>query len=180
MLDTREIVVTVFSMTDKANQVRFLEKIFLVANISPKVVFEMHFLILSGVNIDFLGREFQWRTYTTEEALPTTRHIELVSKKKFAFAALDPESETFVIHVASLSYVMLLSFSPFDVHPSHRSQIAGLISKEAFTKVPSKYIDFTDVFSLDLEFKFPEHTRIKTAVSNWLMVKNHLMDLFIT
>ena len=57
MLETYRIVVTVFSVKDKANQVRFFEETFLVANVSPKVVFEMSFLTLSGADIDFLGRE---------------------------------------------------------------------------------------------------------------------------
>ena len=55
MLVTFRIVVATFSITDKANQVRFFEKIFLVANISLKVVLGMFFLTLSDENIDFLG-----------------------------------------------------------------------------------------------------------------------------
>ena len=42
-------------MVDKANQVRFFEETFLVANVSPEVVFGMPFLNLSGVNVDFSG-----------------------------------------------------------------------------------------------------------------------------
>ena len=45
MLDTFEMVVIAFSVTNKANQVRFFEETFLVANVSPKVVFGMLFLI---------------------------------------------------------------------------------------------------------------------------------------
>ena len=65
----------------------------------------MLFLTLSGADIDFLDQELQWRTYTTQAALPTTRRVELVSKKEFAAAALDPEHETYVIHVGSVSSV---------------------------------------------------------------------------
>ena len=57
ILDTYRIVVTVFSLTDKANQVRFFEKTFLVANVSPEVVFGMFFLTLSDVDIDFFDQE---------------------------------------------------------------------------------------------------------------------------
>lgn len=53
-LDIYEIIVVVFSVMNKVNQVKFFEEIFLVANISPKVVFRMLFLTLSAVNIDFL------------------------------------------------------------------------------------------------------------------------------
>ena len=54
MLDPFGIVVTAFSVTDKANRVRFFEKTFHVANISPKIVLEMLLLTLSGTDIDFL------------------------------------------------------------------------------------------------------------------------------
>ena len=53
-LDTYEMVVAVFLVMDKANQVKFFEKIFLVANISLEVVFKMFFLNLSSANVDFL------------------------------------------------------------------------------------------------------------------------------
>ena len=120
MLDTFGMVVAAFSVTDKANRVRFFEKTFLMANVSPKVVLGMLFLSLSDADIDFLGQELWWKTYTIEEAFPIIRHIELVSKKEFVAATLDPESDTFVIHVASLSSDTSPSFSPLDVYPSHR------------------------------------------------------------
>ena len=56
-LDTHEMVLTVFSVEDKANQIRFFEETFLVANISLEVVLGMLFLILSGADVDFSGRE---------------------------------------------------------------------------------------------------------------------------
>ena len=48
------MVVAAFSLTDKANYIRFFEETFLVANASPKVVFGMFFLTLNNTNIDFL------------------------------------------------------------------------------------------------------------------------------
>ena len=162
MLDTFGMVVAAFSVTDKANRVRFFEETFLVANVSLEVVLGMPFLTLSGADVDFSGRELRWKTYTAEEALLTTRRVELVGKKEFADAALDPESETFVVHVASLSSNASPSSSPLklDVHPSCRSQVSGLIAKEAPTKVPVEYSDFADIFSPDLTSELPEHTGI--------------------
>ena len=118
MLNTFKMVVNAFPVTDKANRVRFFEETFLVVNVSPEVVLGMFFLTLSGADVDFSDRELRWKTYTNEEALPTTRRVELVGKKEFAIAALDPESETFVIHIASLSSDMSPSSSPLklDVH----------------------------------------------------------------
>ena len=156
-LDTHGMVVASFSVVDKANRVRFFEETFLVANVSPEVVLGMPFLILSGADVNFSGRELWWRTYTTKEAFPTTRRVELVGKKEFAAAALDPEYKTYVVHVASLSSTPLPSRN---VHPSRRPQISGLIAEEAPTKVPAEYLDFADVFSSDLASELPEHTGI--------------------
>ena len=58
-LDIYKMIVVAFLMTDKANQVKFFEKIFLVANVSPKVVFGILFFILSSANIDFLDQKLR-------------------------------------------------------------------------------------------------------------------------
>ena len=81
-----------------------------------------------------------------------------MDKKEFAVAALDPEYETYVVHVVSLSSTPLVAF--LDVHPFRRPQISGLIAKEAPTKVPTEYLDFADVFSPDLASELPGHTGI--------------------
>ena len=85
-----------------------------------------------------------------------------MGKKEFAAATLDPEYETYVVHITSLSCTPLMSFgSPsLDVYPSQRPQISGLIAEEAPTKVPTKCLDFADVFSSDLASELPEHTKI--------------------
>ena len=136
-LDTYGMVVAAFSVTDKANQVRFFKKTFLVANVSPEVVFGMHFFTLSNANIDFLDRDLRWRTYTTKEVLPTTRRVELVGKKKFVVAMLDSKYETFVVHIASLNLVL-------GIYPDREAQIVSLLTKKV--KIPDKYLDFPNVF----------------------------------
>ena len=83
-----------------------------------------------------------------------------MGKKEFAVIVLNPESETFVVYVVSLSFEASPSSSLFDIHPSHKPQASGLIAKEALTKVSTKYSDFVDVFSPDLVSKLPEHTGI--------------------
>ena len=82
---------------------------------------------------------------------------------------LDPEYNTFVVHVVFSSFVIFLSFILFntDVYLSCRFQIAGLIAKKAFTKVFAKYVKFADIFFLDLVFKLSKHTKIN----------NHAMKL---
>ena len=80
-----------------------------------------------------------------------------MGKKEFAAAALDPEYETYVVHIASLGSNLLTS--PV-VHPFRRPQISGLIAEKASTKVPAEYSDFADIFSPDLASKLSEHTGI--------------------
>ena len=54
------------------------------------------------------------------------------------------------------------SFSPLElnVHPFRRPQVSNLIAKEALTKVSAKYLDFADIFFLDLASELLEHTGI--------------------
>ena len=58
-LDIYGMVVAAFSVMDKANRVRFFEKTFLMANVSPEIVLGMLFLTLSNVDIDFSGQKLQ-------------------------------------------------------------------------------------------------------------------------
>ena len=160
ILDTYGMVVAAFSMKDKANRVRFFQEIFLVANVSPEVFLGMLFFTLSSADIDFSGQQLQWRTYTTGKTLPTIRHVKLVDKKEFAAAAFDPEHKTYVIHVRPVSSDALPSSSPLNIHFFRKSQISGLIVKEAPIKVFVKYSDFAYVFSSDLAFELLEHSGI--------------------
>ena len=75
---------------------------------------------------------------------------------------LDPEHETYVVHVGSVSSNASPSSSPLklDVHTSRRSQISGVIVEEAPTKVPVKYADFVNVFFPDLASELPNHIGI--------------------
>ena len=56
-LEIYKMVVAVFSITNQANKVRFFEKIFPVANVSPDMVLKMLFLTLNDANINFPKRE---------------------------------------------------------------------------------------------------------------------------
>ena len=47
-----------------------------------------------------------------------------------------------------------------DVHSSYKSQISGLIVKETSIKVPNKYVDFADIFFLDLASESSKYIKI--------------------
>ena len=99
------MVLADFQVEDKLKRARFLQETFLLANIDAEIVLSMPFLIFRNVDVQFVEKKLTWRSYNTAEALPTTKRVELINKKKFAKAALDENSETFVVHVASLNLV---------------------------------------------------------------------------
>ena len=141
-METYGIVVSIFSVSDQDSRKRFFQKSFLLADVKPKIVLAMPFLIISNVDVNFQAQDLQWRSYTTGDILPTTKRVELLGKKKFVTTALDSEHEVFIIHIAALS------LNPDDgVHPLRRAQIAYLKADEALIEVLSEYTDFVDIFS---------------------------------
>ena len=71
-----------------------------MANNKFEVVVGMPFLKISNANVAFGEGTLIWRSYTTNEALLTTERVQLADPKKFVIAALDADSETFIVHVA--------------------------------------------------------------------------------
>ncbi len=74
-----------------------------------EVVLRMPFLALSNVNFQFNAEKLTWRTYTTAKALPITSWVKLIDKREFVRAALDKNSETFVVHVSALEAMTIHS-----------------------------------------------------------------------
>lgn len=65
-----------------------------------EVVLGIPFLFFNNADIQFDMGEFIWKSYTTIEALCTTNRMELIDKYELIKAALDENSETFVVYVA--------------------------------------------------------------------------------
>ena len=112
----------------------------------------MPFLTLSNADIKFAQKELTWRSYTTAEALPTTKRVEIIDRKEFAKAALDENVEAFVVHVTSLS------LNSMAMHPAREAQIASLVAEEV--KIPTEYSDFSDVFLEEKASILPEATEM--------------------
>ena len=96
------MLISGFSFQYKMSKIRFFEKIFLTTDTCMEVGLGIYFLTLSNADIPFDTESFTWRSYSTAEALPTARWVELIGKHKFAKTALDENSETFVMHVVAL------------------------------------------------------------------------------
>ena len=129
-----------------------------MANISSFVILEMLFLTLSSINIDFPKRELQWRYYTTEQAFLTIKLVELVRKKEFAVAALNPGYNTFVVYIAS--FESFRNNQESNIYLFCRVQITALIANEAPNSIFIEYSEFTDGFSPKLASELFEHTEI--------------------
>ena len=136
----------------------------MLANTSVEVVLGILFLFLSNADFLFGAKELTWRSYTTEEALPTSRRVELIDKKKFAKEAMDENSKTFVVHVLALKAPKPAGMP---IHPSRAAQIAAQSPSEptlaapqwdkTSTEISSEYSDYADVFSTDLAMELPEN-----------------------
>ena len=101
-LQTFGTVLASFQVEDKLGRAWFFQKLFLLADITMQLMLGMLFLTLSNADVSFLQRELIWKSYTVDEALPTTKWVELIDKKEFAKAALDADLEIFVMHVVTL------------------------------------------------------------------------------
>ena len=99
-LETFGMVIADFQVEDKGGRPRFFQETFLIADTKFEVVLRMFFLKISNADIAFGERTFTWKSYTINEALSTTKRVQLVDPKEFIIAALDVDSETFVMHIA--------------------------------------------------------------------------------
>ena len=77
----------------------------------------MLFLKLSIVNMLFGKKTLTWKSYTTNKTLPTTKWIQLIDQKEFVIAALDADSNTFIVHVA------IRERDEMTIDPNQKSQI---------------------------------------------------------
>ena len=67
------MVIANFQEEDKGDRSRFFQEPFLVADTKFKVVLGMLFLKISNINVTFIEGKLTWKSYTTNNALPTTK-----------------------------------------------------------------------------------------------------------
>ncbi len=167
-LETYEIVVSTFLVSDKDKRERFFKESFLLADIKLDIVLKMPFLTMNNLDINFHTWDLQWRSYTTGEVFPNTRQVELIGKKRFAAVTFDPDHEVFVVHIAALS----VNLSD-DVYPSRKAQIAYLKVDEAHINESCERVCwFCKRFFAEIGCKAPKAHRNQRSchrVSGWLI-----------
>ena len=155
-LETFGIVIANFQVEDKGGKPRFFQETFLVADTKFEVVLGMLFLKISNADVAFGEETLTWKSYTIKEALPTTKRVQLVDPKEFVIAALDADSETFVVHVAIRERKEMAMDSGRKAQ--NKAQVGALLFDEAPTKVPAEYSDYSNVFLAENAAELPENT----------------------
>lgn len=97
------------------------------------------------------------RSYIIVEALPTINQVELINKREFAKVALDENSNTYIVYVATL---VATKADSIKFHPSQASQLVVLQWSKTSTKILAKYTDYADIFLFHLAMEFPENSNI--------------------
>ena len=83
-----------------------MKETFLFTDISVEIMLDMFFFKLSNANIEFAEKKHIWKSYTTAAALPTSKEVELINKKKFAKKEMNKDFEMFVIYIAALKALL--------------------------------------------------------------------------
>ena len=82
-LEIFEMVIADLEMKYKAGRSRFFQEIFLRVDTKFEAVLEMLFLKISNTDVGFGKETLTWKSYTTNEALPSTEQVQLVDPKEF-------------------------------------------------------------------------------------------------
>lgn len=150
------MVIALFLMDNKDKKFCYFKMTFLIADISMDITFNM-FFFLHNIQINFIYWEFRYRSYIIENGLPTTKWVKLIRKKEFAAISLDLENQIFIIHIA---FIINL-----DLHRLFKkAQITLLKVDKTFITVPSKYTNFTNLFSPVLIIELFKHIGINTHI----------------
>lgn len=65
----------------------------------------MLFLFCSNTNFQFSAKKLNQRSYTSVESSFTTRQVEIIDKYEFAKAALNKNTEIFMVYVSAFAAV---------------------------------------------------------------------------
>ena len=148
------MVIADFQVKDKISRPRFLQKTFLVTNTKFDVILGMLFLKISNADMLFDKEIFTWKIYTTNNALPTTKQVQIVDSEEFVIAALDINNKMFVMHIT------IWKQEEIPVYFENQAQIRALLFDKASTEVPAAYSNYNNIFSVEYAIEFLENTKI--------------------
>ena len=143
-----------FQLEDKASRPRFFKKTFLIINPKFEIILEIFFLKISNADMLFGEKILTWKSYITNKALPTTKQVQIVNSKEFVIAALNINSETFIVHMT------IRKQEEMPMYSEKQAQIRALLFDKAFTEVPAEYSDYSNVFSVENAVELLENNGI--------------------
>ena len=129
-----------------------------MADTKFEMILEMFFLKISNADMSFGEGTFTWKTYTTNKALLTTEQVQIINKKDFMIAALDANSETFVVYMA------IQKWEKMPVYSKKQAQVGVLLFKKAPTEIPAEYSDYSNIFSGEYVAELLENTGMNEYV----------------
>ena len=94
------MIIVNFQVEDKTNRLKFFQEAFLMANTKFEVILGIPFIKLSNTDVLFGKKTLTQRTDTTNEALSTTKQVQIINKKNFVIMALIINNKTFVMYMA--------------------------------------------------------------------------------
>ena len=125
-----------------------------MADTQFEVILRMSFLKISNVDVSFGERILTWKSYTTNEALLTTKRVQRVDPKEFVIAALDANSKTFVVHV------IVWEREEMPMYLEKQAQIGALLFDKASIEVQMEYFNYSNVFLAKNAVELAENTGI--------------------
>lgn len=163
-----EMIITLFLIDNKDEKSCFSKKMFLLTNISMDIAFEIVFFIISNNRINYNNKDFRWWSYTITKAFFTIKEVPLIGKKEFAVVIIVSNDKIFVVYIISLISLYL------DIYSSYRVKIVYLKADKISIIVVFEYIDFVDVFSLDLVVELLEHIKINNDAIELINDKQYI------
>ena len=169
-LETFEMVIADFQVEDKSGRPKFFQETFLVADTKFEIILGMLFLKLNNADVSFGEEILTWNSYTTSKTLPTTKQVQLVDPKEFVIAVLEPDNETFVVHMIiqeqkemainpdKKAQIKAQSEAKSGTQIQNKAQVKVLLFDEAPTEVPTEYSNNSNVFSVENIAELPENT----------------------
>lgn len=74
-----------------------------------EIVLRMFFLSLSNIDVKFGTKKLTWKRNTVVVIIPMVKQVKLINKYEFVKAALDKDSKTYIVYIATLKNTELHS-----------------------------------------------------------------------
>ena len=107
-----------------------------------------------------------WRTHTINKVLLTTKQVQIINKKNFVIAALDTNSNTFMIYMVIWEQEEMLMYSKkqAQIKAQNGAQVETLLFDKSPTEILMEYFYYSNVFLAKNAVKLLENIRINEYI----------------